>query len=155
MATRGTTLRLLSAALALALAGHAAPAAKRVLMVAGQAANPTALALDALGVAAERCAPGEVPRRSLFRYDLIVWGMDESRAALAAAPEAIAAYLDAGGVMLCCRAPDDDPWLPVPVRRDKAYQFGAVLQPDHAIFQRPHRLTEAVMREVPLSVVLL
>ncbi|NLF15744.1 MAG: hypothetical protein GX595_00585 [Lentisphaerae bacterium] len=148
MATSGTTLRLLSAALAVALAGQAAPAAKRVLMVAGQADNPTALALDALGVAAERCAPGEVARRSLFRYDLVVWGMDESRAVLAADPATVAAYLDAGGVMLCARGQDEDPWLPVPVRRDKAYHLGAVLQPDHAVFQRPHRHDDAALRDV-------
>jgi hypothetical protein len=138
---------LLGASLA-TLAVAAAPLEKRVLLLAGSNDSFTARGLTALGVPFERRSPADYARSSPFRHDLIIWGLDESRAELARDPESVAAFLAAGGVLLCFRSSDEEAWLPSPLRRDKAYQFGRILSPEHAVFTTPHRLGEADLRAV-------
>jgi hypothetical protein len=147
MSSMPPSLGLVALSLA-ALAAPAAPAQPRLLLVASGPDSFTARGLTALGVSFERRPPAEFAAISPFRYDLILWGMDESRTVLATAPEQIAAFLDAGGVMACFRGGDEDPWLPSPARRDKAYQLGRLLRPEHPVFTAPHRLGEAELRDV-------
>lgn len=131
-----------------ALAASAAAGEPRILLVASGPENFTARGLAALGIPFERRSPPEFAGLSPFRYDVILWGMDEPRGLLATDPEQTAAFLEAGGVMVCFRGSDEDRWLPSPARRDKAYQLGRILQPGHALFSTPHRLGEADLRDV-------
>ena len=125
----------------------AADAAPRVLLVAPEGSH-TAQALEAVGTEHERVDPGEYGDMSPFDFDVIIWGMDQPRATLNAEAEVIEAFVRGGGVFLGLRANDADGWLPSPMFRDKAYAFGKILQPDHAIFRTPHEFTDALMREV-------
>ena len=135
-------------ALFMASAG-AGVAAPKTLLVAGSEGNLVAQGLTALSIAHERVSAAEYRKRCPFDYDLVVWGMDEERAPLAADAEAIRTFVRAGGVFLGFRAPgNDEGWLPVPVRRDKAYAFGEILQPEHPIFNTPHKLTRDLMQDV-------
>ncbi len=120
----------------------------KLLLVAGSEESPTARGLRALGVPYERTAPGDFRRVSPFDYDLLVLGMDEARAPLAAAAAPLAAFVRAGGVVLGFRATGDETWLPVPVRHGKAYHLGAVEQPAHPLFTTPHRLDPKLLADV-------
>jgi len=135
-------------AVLLALVLLAAPSAPKVLLVAGSADNPTARGLAALAIEHTRLAAGQYGAISPFDYDLVIWGMDENRAALALHPEVIRAFVEAGGVLLCFRGPDPDPWLPSPMKRDKAFQLGPLLAPEHPIFNTPHPFGQAALAEV-------
>jgi hypothetical protein len=125
----------------------AAPEAK-VLLVASSPDNYVAQGLNALGVTHERARARDYRNRSPFDYDVLIWGMDEDRAILDTDPEAIRAFVEGGGILLGMRCSSDDAWLPSPVKRDKAYQFGKILQPDHPIFNTPHRMDQKAMLEV-------
>ena len=58
----------------------------------------------------------------LFDYGAIVFGMDEKRAGLTAIKDAVAAFAEVGGVVLCFRSSDSDPWLPCANRKRSSLQ---------------------------------
>jgi hypothetical protein len=124
-----------------------AAAQPKALLVAPED-NYVAQALEALGTPHERIDPGRYGAVSPFDYDVIVWGFDQSRAPLRTEPEIIDTFVRSGGVLLGFRANEEDPWLPSPVARDKAYTFGRILAPEHPIFTTPHRFTDSLMRDV-------
>lgn len=126
----------------------ASSAGQKVLVVAGAKHNPTVLGMQALGLPFERVGPGEYAAVSPFDYDLVVWGMDETRSPLAARPGVIRAFVEGGGVLLGFRANDPDPWLPSPAKRDKAFHLGPLLAPDHAVLNTPHRLDAKSLADV-------
>ena len=74
--------------------------------------------------------------------------MDVRRDGLVTTKEAIAAFVESGGVVLCFRSAGDDPWLPAAVKKDRAYVLGKVLTPEHSIFTTPHAFDEALLRTV-------
>jgi len=119
-----------------------------VLLVAGGAGNFTARGLEALGVRHERVTSREYAGLSPFSHDLLIWGMDEERKVLGGESVQVDDFLRCGGVLLAFRRNGLDPWLPVPVKRGKAYQFGKILAPAHPIFNRPHRLRDADLADV-------
>ena len=84
----------------------------------------------------------------LFDYRVLVFGMDVRRTGLSPIDQAIGAFVETGGVALCFRSSDGDPWLPVPLRKDRAYTFGKVLAPEHPIFTTPHEMDDAKLRAV-------
>ena len=71
-----------------ASSGSAAPESK-ILLVASSPENYVARGLNALGVAHERASASDYRNRSPFDYDILIWGFDEDRAALATDPGAI------------------------------------------------------------------
>ena len=119
----------------------AAAADRRVLLVARTKGSFTARGLADLGIACDRCSPSEYRGRSPFDYDVVIWGLDERRGALAADEEQMHAFLEAGGVMLCFRSSNSDGWLPAAMARGKAYHLGQILQPEHPVFNKPHKLS--------------
>ncbi len=120
----------------------------KTLLVCGSADNPVSQGLAALDVPHQRATVAAYREMSPFDFDLIIWGLDESRAALRDDASVIEAFVRAGGVFLGFRSSDEDAWLPVPVRRDKAYAFGEILQPEHPIFGGPHRLGREHLTQV-------
>ena len=142
------TLQLLLAAVLSGGTSPGAAAAPKTLLVAGSADNYVARGLTALEVAHQRLSLAEYQDISPFDYDLIIWGFDESRDVLGQDPAVMQAFVEAGGVLLGFRSHAEDPWLPVPVRRDKAYTFGEILQPEHPIFTSPHRFDRDRMVQV-------
>ena len=118
----------------------AAEAQHKVLLVAAGEGQYTARALKALGTPFERRSAAAFRAVSPFDYDVIIWGLDESRSTMGGDPESIRAFLEAGGVMLCLRSNDADGWLPATMERDKSYEFGKILLPDHPVFRLPHQL---------------
>ncbi len=124
-----------------------ASAGPKALLVAPEG-NYVARALTALGTPHERIDPRQYRTVSPFDHDVIVWGFDQTRAPLRAEPEVIDAFVRSGGVLLAFRANEEDPWLPAPLARDKAYAFGKILEPEHPIFTTPHKFTDGLMREV-------
>lgn len=138
---------ILSAAIALGTAADTA-AAPKTLLVAGSDGNFVARGLTALGIDHQRVSAAEFREVSLFDYDLVVWGFDEDRTLLAADPTPVRPFIEAGGVLLGFRSQGEDPWLPVPLRRDKAYAFGEILVPDHPVFTMPHKLDRDCLLQV-------
>ncbi len=110
----------------------------------------TAQALDALGVRYDTAtwADYAASRVNIFNYEVGISGMDVDRRRLADDPERLLAFVESGGVFVGMRYNHEDLWLPSPVKRDKAYEFGEVLAPDHPIFNTPHRLSRDVMARV-------
>jgi len=133
--------------LMLSIACIAAPAQK-VLLVAGSGSNYVAQGLAQLAIEHQRVPRLRPDQPSLFDYDLVIWGFDEARGDLSADPDYLAAFIDQGGVLLGFRRNATDPWLPSPVKRDKAYHFGKILTPEHPIFNTPHTLTDAEVSQV-------
>ncbi len=119
-----------------------------VVLVASSPENLTAQGLDALGIEHRRVSLREFRDFSTLDADLLIWGFDESREALAPRQEEMAAFLRAGGVFLGFRSSGEDAWLPVPAAHDKAYAFGEILCPEHAIFTQPHALSEKELAQV-------
>ena len=84
----------------------------------------------------------------LFDYRVLVFGMDVSREGFGPIEHAIRAFVETGGVALCFRSSGGDPWLPVPLGKDRAYAFDKVLVPKHPIFTTPHKMDEGKLRAV-------
>ena len=80
--------------------------------------------------------------------DLLIWGFDESRQTLAERRDELAAFLRAGGVFLGFRCSEDESWLPAAASRDKAYELGEILRPEHPVFSRPHPFSLEQLRAV-------
>jgi hypothetical protein len=126
----------------------AAPA-PRVLFL-GARGNHVAKGLDALGVAVEHAGVGDLVggERCVFDYSLLVCGMDVRRGRLTEVSEAVRAFVEAVGVVLCFRSAYEDAWLPAPLDKDRAYTLGRVLAPKHAIFTTPHAFDAAKLQAV-------
>ena len=126
--------------------GAEAPA---VLFV-GDDDNPVASGLQALQVPFAQASVRELIQGELclFDYRVLVIGMDVRRSGLHSIKDALAAFAEVGGVVLCFRSSDADPWLPAPLERDRAYALGEVLTPDHPIFNKPHVFDRAALQNV-------
>lgn len=120
----------------------------QTLLVCSSADNYVARGLAALEVPHRRASLAEYRQLSPFDYDLILWGLDEDRSVLNEDPAVMRAFVEAGGVLLGFRSNAEDAWLPMPVRRDKAYTLGEILQPEHPIFTAPHRLGREQLSQV-------
>jgi len=138
---------LMPSLIAMLATGAIAAPAQKVLLVA-EPGNFVTRGLEALGVEHERVSKGGFTGVSPFGYDLIIWGLDEDRSVLNADPSLMDAFVDSGGVFLGFRANQGDPWLPVPMRRDKAYELGDILEPEHPIFQSPNRIGKEELANV-------
>lgn len=142
------TLHLLITSALAAVVAVNPTAPPKTLLVAGSAENYVARGLAALGIDHQRVHPGELQGVSLFDFDLVIWGFDEDRAPLNAEPAPVRPFIEAGGVLLGFRSSGEDPWLPVFLHRDKAYTFGQILQPEHPVFNAPHRLDGSSLEQV-------
>ncbi|NOY79862.1 MAG: hypothetical protein GXP31_02535 [Kiritimatiellaeota bacterium] len=140
----GITVLMLMAA----VAADGASEAKKVLLIAGRKDSFTARGLAVLGIACDRRTAGEYRSLSPFDYDVIVWGMDEKRSALAVDAAQTRAFLEVGGVILCFRSNEGEAWMPAGMKRGKSYEFGQVLKPDHPVFNTPHKLGRSDLLDV-------
>lgn len=141
--------RFLAAAYLLALSSVAAPPQPKVLLVADGDGSFTAQGLKALDVPHKRLTHNAAASASIFDYDLVIWGMDQTRNKLNRDQEGIASFLDLGGVFIGFRSKAaSETWPPSPIGRDRGYNFGKVLVPDHPIFRQPHAFTDQLMRDV-------
>ena len=131
-------------ALALPLCGQEAH-----IVVFGSGSQ-TAKALEAMNVPAAVFNWGDFARGdvNLFDFEIIICGMDARRSTLADRADATRAFVTSGGVLVGMRTSEEDKWLPSPVKLDKAYQFGDVLQPEHPLFNAPHKFDAARMKKV-------
>ena len=145
--TKRSTLSVVTVALIATAVAEAQPQ-PQILLVAGSPGNYTAQALSALNIRAERRSPGQFRTTSPFDYDLIIWGMDESRSVLEADREQVRAFVESGGVLLCFRGNDADGWLPSPMERDKSYELGQVLVPEHPVLTTPNPFTQKELVDV-------
>ena len=129
-------LLLVVSLLACAVASQAAP--RIVLFDAKE--GTTSRALQALQIPATVVPPADYgsTRLSLFAYQVAIWGMDNDTARLAADPQPLLDFVRSGGVFLGMRATDCT-WVPAPLKMDKAYGLGKVLQADHPLFTTPNR----------------
>ncbi|MFV1965795.1 MAG: beta-L-arabinofuranosidase domain-containing protein [Pirellulaceae bacterium] len=84
----------------------------------------------------------------VFDHRVLICGMDVRREGFAEIKDAVRAFAETGGVVLCFRSSNDDPWLPSPLKKDRTYTLGKRLVPEHAIFNTPHVLDEAKLRAV-------
>ncbi len=134
----------------LAVAGSCVWAApEQKILFVGSTSNYVAKGLAALGIPHSVLTAREYTTTSPFDYDVILWGMDETRSALSADPAQVAAFVESGGVLLCFRLNTSaESWLPVRLKRDKAYAFGKILEPEHPVFNTPHKLTDVEMKNV-------
>ena len=147
----GTRIRtvacLVSAFLAATVSGAAEPSS--VLFV-GDSDNHVASGLQALQIPFDESSVKDLIQGNacLFDYSVLVFGMDVSRTGLESIRDAMAAFAEVGGVILCFRSSTADPWLPAPLERDRAYALGEVLVPDHPIFNKPHPFDRAALQTV-------
>lgn len=84
----------------------------------------------------------------LFDHRVLICGMDVRRVGLSSIRDAIRAFAETGGVVLAFRSSQVEPWLPAPVKKDRAYTLGKMLASGHAIFNTPHTFDEATLRAV-------
>ena len=141
--------RLIGSFCLLIVLTSAAIAQPKVLVVADSDSNFTIQGLKALDVVHERLSPSAAASASLFDYDLAIWGMDQPRDRLNRDAEAVASFLELGGVLIGFRTKTTkETWTPSAVGHDRGYNFGKILIPDHPIFKQPHAFTDALMREV-------
>lgn len=143
-------MRVVMVALAwgLAVTPLLAAGTPKVVLIASSPQGLTERGLTALGVAHERLSPEAFRGFSAMDADLLIWGFDESRGVLSPRREELAAFLRVGGVFLGFRSSQDDDWLPAAAPRDKAYELGDILRPEHPIFTRPHPFSLQGLREV-------
>ena len=120
------------------------------ILLVGEQSNHVAHGLQALKVPFRDVSPHSLINDDvcLFDYRVLVYGMDVDRGGLTPIGPAIRAFVRTGGVVLCFRASQGDPWLPVSLKKDRAYTLGKVLVPEHGIFNTPHALDEAKLRAV-------
>ncbi len=110
----------------------------------------TSQALDALEIEYTQAEPSDYARRKVnpFSYGVIIGGMDADRNILANSPQGLLAFVRTGGVFVGMRHNDGDRWLPSPVKMDKAYELGEIVEPEHPIFTTPNAITREVMADV-------
>jgi len=120
------------------------------ILFVGDRSNYVASGLHALEVPFRDVSPGDLINGDvcLFDYRVLVYGMDVRRDGLSSIKDAVQAFAETGGVVLCFRSSSGDPWLPATVRKDRAYALGKMLDPEHAIFNTPHEFDEAALRDV-------
>jgi len=99
-------------------------------------------------VSHDRIGVGQFIRgdRNLFDYEAVVFG--SSRSGIERLAPSLRMFVELGGIILGCRHDAADPWLPSPMSRDRAYQLGKVLEPQHPIFNTPHKFDEARLNKV-------
>ncbi len=141
------TRTLTTALIVILSAGAAFAAEPRVLLMGG---GHTASALEALGVPFEQSSwPDYKARRvNLFDYTVIISAMDADRAPIAGSEEKLLRFVESGGVFLGMRDRSGDGWVPVPAKKDRSYEFGEILAPEHPIFREPNALTREVLAGV-------
>lgn len=120
------------------------------VLFVGDSGNHVASGLQALQVPFDEASVRELLDGDicLFDYGAIVFGMDEKRTGITPIKDAVAAFAEVGGVVLCFRSSDSDPWLPVPIERDRAYALGHLLVPEHPIFNKPHKFDRPALLNV-------
>ena len=120
------------------------------ILFVGDRSNYVASGLHALEVPFRDVSPGDLINGDvcLFDYRVVVCGMDVRRDGLSSIKDAVRAFAETGGVVLCFRSSSGDAWLPVPAKKDRAYAVGKMLDPEHAIFNTPHEFDEATLRDV-------
>jgi len=123
-------------------------ASPQVVLVASAPESFTARGLTAFGVDHRRLSPREFREFSTLDADVLIWGLDESQQALAERRDELATFLRAGGVFLGFRCGEEQAWLPAAAGRDKAYELGEILRPEHPVFNQPHRFSLEQLRAV-------
>ncbi len=120
------------------------------VLFVGDKDNYVAAGLGALQVTFDEASVSDLVQGKvcLFDYGILVFGMDGRRTGLTPIEDAVAAFAEVGGVVLCFRSSDSDPWLPVPIERDRAYALGDLLVPEHPIFNKPHGFDRAALQAV-------
>ena len=134
----------------LVCAGSVFAAESPEILFVGDQTNHVASGLRALELPFDTISPVDLIKGDvcLFDYSVVVFGMDVRRTGLAAIGRAVGAFVETGGVALCFRSSDADPWLPIPLQKDRAYAFGKVLVSEHPIFTTPHKMDEAALKSV-------
>ncbi len=135
------------AIIGLTVASAAFAAEPRVLLMGG---GHTASALEALEIPFEQATwrDYKAGRVNVFDYTVIISAMDADRSPIGDSPTRVLRFVESGGVFLGMRNRRLDPWLPSPVKTDRSYEFGEVVEPDHPIFHRPHELTRELLVDV-------
>ncbi|NLS91470.1 MAG: hypothetical protein GXX96_04710 [Planctomycetaceae bacterium] len=125
-------------------------AEKAAVLFVGDSDNHVASGLRALQVPFDESSVNDLVQGEvcLFDYGVLVLGMDVGRTGLESIKDAVAAFVEVGGAVLCFRSPDPDPWLPVSLEKDRAYALGEVLVPEHPIFTTPHRFDRTSLQAV-------
>lgn len=120
------------------------------VLFVGDKSNHIATGLRALNVPFRDVSAGGLVKGDacLFDHRVLVCGLDVRRDGLNPISDAIQAFAETGGVVLCFRSSQSDPWLPAPPEKDRAYTLGKVLASEHAIFNTPHAFDEATLRAV-------
>lgn len=110
----------------------------------------TAIALDALDVPHDTASFADLSaqRVNLFRYGVVISGMDADRASLDSDSARLLAFVRNGGVFIGMRFNNSDQWLPSAVKRDKAYHLGEILAPDHPMFTTPNEISNETIADV-------
>ena len=148
---RGTKIQTVAVLAGLILAANLSAAREMpsVLFV-GDSDNHVASGLRALQIPFDQASLNELIQGNacLFDYSVLAFGMDVRRTGLKSMKDAVTAFAEVGGVVLCFRSSDADAWLPVGLERDRAYALGEVLVPDHPIFNKPHPFDRAVLKTV-------
>ncbi|MHB8901467.1 MAG: RIFT barrel domain-containing protein, partial [Thermoguttaceae bacterium] len=144
---------LVLAAIVLATFCHAATgsaAEPPAVLFVGEHDNHVASGLRALQVPLDEASLDDLiqGRFCLFDYSVLVFGIDVRRTNLESMKDAAGAFVEAGGVVLCFRSSDPDPWVPVSLAKDRAYALGEVLAPEHPIFNKPHVFDRAALQAV-------
>ena len=145
---RTLKLTMLLCASILAGTAYAEEAASRVLLFARGGFTTQALEALAVGYDTTNWSEYAKGRVNIFKYDVVISGFDVDRRPLDDDPERLLAFVETGGVFLGLRRNAEDLWLPSPVKRDKAYEFGEILQPEHPIFNTPHSISGEMMTDV-------
>ncbi len=110
----------------------------------------TAQALDALATPHDTASFGDLAaqRVNLFRYGVVISGMDVNRASLDSDSARLLAFVRNGGVFVGMRFNNGDQWLPSPVKMDKSYHVGEILAPDHPMFTTPNEISNETLADV-------
>ena len=125
-------------------------AEESAILLVGDRSNHVASGLQALELPFRDVSVGDLIEGDicLFDYRVLVCGMDVRRDGLVSMTDAIQAFVQTGGVILCFRSSDSEPWLPAPLKKDRAYTLGKVLAPRHPVFTTPHALSDTTLRAV-------
>ena len=120
------------------------------VLFVGEHDNHVAAGLRALQVPLDEASPDDLiqGRFCLFDYSVLVFGIDVPRTNLESMREAVGGFVETGGAVLCFRASEPDPWLPVALAKDRAYAFGELLAAEHPIFNKPHAMDRAALQAV-------
>ena len=90
------------------------------VLFVGDGDNHVASGLRALQVPFDEASVSDLVlgKVCLFDYGVLVFGMDVRRTGLESIKDAVAAFVEVGGAVLCFRSPDPDPWLPVSLEKE-------------------------------------